>query len=78
MIGGTFASFGNRLLSLEDGQCQIKYINTQNRNLGQVELGLNFLAWTMTPHLPVRAIISFAEPGTKKETQDISKGPHQG
>lgn len=69
---------GKRPFSLEERLCLFKCINTQNSNWGQVELGLNFLAWTMTPHLPVRAIISFAEPGTKKETQDILKGPHRG
>ena len=69
VIGGTLPLFGKRLFSLEKRLCLFKCINTQNRNLGQVELGLTFLAWIMLPHLPVRAIISFAEPGKKKETE---------
>ncbi|GJL69725.1 MAG: hypothetical protein NPIRA06_23600 [Nitrospirales bacterium] len=69
MIGGTFATFGNRHLYLEERLSPFKCINTQNRNMGQVETGLTFQVWIMTSHLPVRAIICFAEPGTKKETE---------
>ncbi|GJL60084.1 MAG: hypothetical protein NPIRA03_29410 [Nitrospirales bacterium] len=59
--------FGKRLFSLEEHLKLLSCINTQNRNLGQVETGLTFMAWIMTPHLAVRAIIAFAKPGTKKK-----------
>ncbi len=73
MIGGTFATFGNRLLSLDERLCLFKCINTQNRDLGQVETGLTFLGWIMTLDLPVRAVVSLTEPGTKKETEPYGK-----
>ena len=73
VLRGTLAPFWEKTDFLEEHLCLLRYINTQNRNLGQVETGLTFLGWLMTPHLPVRAIIAFAEPGTKKDTETNGK-----
>lgn len=40
VIGGTFATFGNRLLYQDERLCLFKCINTQNHDLGQVKTGL--------------------------------------
>lgn len=73
VLGGTFATFGNRLLYLDERLCLFKCINTQNHDLGQVKTGLNFLGWIMTLDLHVRTVVSLTEPGTKKETEPYGK-----
>lgn len=73
VIVGTFATFGNRLLYLDERLCLFECINTQNRDLGQVKTGLNFLGWIMMLDLPVWTVVSLIEPGTKKETETYGK-----
>ncbi len=52
VLGGTLAPLENRFLSLQRRQHLLECINTQKRDFGQVETGLNFLSSIMPLRLP--------------------------